>query len=56
MALSVGGGVEVGLNRAVGLQVANFEYVRSWLAPLNGTDFNQGFRFTSGFTLHIGTW
>ena len=56
VALSVGGGLEVPLNRAIGLQVANVEYIRSWLAPMNGTDFNQGFRFTSGVTLHLGTW
>ena len=56
LALSIGGGLEVPINHALGLQVANVEYVHSWLAHLNGIDFNQGFRITSGFTLHIGTW
>ena len=54
--LSVGGGLQVGLTRAFGLQVANVEYVHSWLDHLNGTDFNQGLRITAGLTLHLGNW
>lgn len=54
--LPVGGGVNVKLNPALSLQVANLEYVRSWLGNLNGENFDNGFRFSTGITLNVGTW
>jgi len=56
MSLSIGGGLDVGLNRALALRLGNFDYVRSWMGHLNGVDFDHGFRFSSGLVLRIGTW
>lgn len=53
---SVGGGLDVGLNRGLAVRVANLEYVRSWLGQLNGTDFDHGVRFNIGLVLRVGTW
>jgi hypothetical protein len=52
----LGGGVDYRLNAAVALRVANLEYIRSWLNPVVGTDFNRGVRFTTGVVLPLGTW
>jgi hypothetical protein len=54
--VSVGGGLDVGLNRGLALRVANLEYVRSWLGHLNGRDFNRSVRFSTGLVLRMGTW
>ena len=54
--LSVGGGLDVGLNHALALRVANLDYTRSWLGNLNGTNFDHGLRFSTGLVLRVGTW
>jgi hypothetical protein len=54
--LSVGGGLDVGLNRALAVRVANLDYTRSWLGTLNGTNFDHGLRFSAGLVLRVGTW
>jgi hypothetical protein len=54
--LSVGGGLDVGINRALAVRVANIDYTRSWLGTLNGTNFDQGLRFSTGLVLRVGTW
>jgi len=54
--LSVGGAVDVGINRGLAVRVANLEYMRSWLGQLNGTDFDHGVRFSAGLVLRLGTW
>lgn len=54
--LSVGGGLDLGLNRALAVRVANLDYTRSWLGSLNGTNFDHGLRFSTGIVLRIGTW
>jgi len=56
VSLSMGGGVDYRLYSGLALRVANLDYVRSWLAPVNGIDFNRGVRFTTGVVLRIGTW
>jgi hypothetical protein len=56
LSLSFGGGVDYRLNAAFALRVANLEYVRSWLNPVAGSDFNRGIRFTTGVVLRLGTW
>jgi len=53
---SVGGGMDIKLNRALGLQLANLEYVHSWLGTLNDVNLNNGFRFSMGLVLRVGTW
>jgi hypothetical protein len=54
--IPIGGGLNVQLNSALTFQVANLEYVRSWLSDLNGENFDRGFRFSTGITLKVGTW
>lgn len=54
--LSVGGGMHIKLNRALGVQLANLEYVRSWLGNLSGISLKQGFRLSTGLVLRVGTW
>jgi len=54
--VAVGGGLDLALNRALAVRVANFDYTRSWLTELNGRNFNSGYRFSSGLVLRLGTW
>ena len=53
---AVGGGLDVALNRALALRVANVDYTRSWLGDLNGRNFDHGLRVSTGLVLRIGTW
>ena len=54
--ISTGAGLDVKLNSALAVRVANLDYMYSWLHPVAGTDYNQGVRFTTGIVLRIGTW
>jgi hypothetical protein len=54
--MAVGGGLDVALNRALALRVANLDYTRSWLGNLNGRNFDHGLRFSTGIVLRVGTW
>lgn len=54
--LAAGGGVDVRLNPAIALRLANLEYKRSWLPPANGRDYNNGLAFTVSMVLRMGTW
>jgi hypothetical protein len=56
VSLSMGGGFDYRLYPGLALRVANLDYVRSWLNPVNGIDFNRGVRFTTGLVLRLGTW
>ena len=55
-ALSAGTGLDVRLNPALALRLANIEYKRSWLPPVNGRDYNHGLSFTASMVLRMGTW
>ena len=54
--VSVGGGLDVTLSRAVAMRLMNFDYAPSWLGRLNGAYYNQGVRLSTGFILRFGTW
>jgi hypothetical protein len=54
--MSIGGGMDIRLNRALNLQLANMEYVHSWLGNLHGINLDNGFRVSTGLVLRIGTW
>jgi hypothetical protein len=56
LSLVISGGTDFRLNRALALRLANVEYVRSWLDPINGYDLNQGYRVSTGLVLRMGTW
>jgi len=53
--LFIGGGMDIKLNRALGPQLANVEYVHSWLENLNGINLNH-VRLSTGLVLRVGTW
>ena len=54
--ISTGGGLDVRVNKALAIRVANLDYMYSWLHPVARTEYNQGMRFTTGLVLRIGTW
>lgn len=56
LTMTVGGGLDVALNRALALRVANVDYTRSWLGTINGSNFDHGLRLSTGLVLRIGTW
>jgi hypothetical protein len=56
LSLSVGGGVDLRVNSAVAVRLGSVDYVHSWLARLNGTDFTHAVRFSTGLVLRVGTW
>jgi len=56
VAVSMGGGVEVALTRALAVKLANVEYMRSWMPPVNRMELNNGLRAGAGITLRFGTW
>jgi hypothetical protein len=57
-ALSVGGGLDVGISRAASLRLANFDYTHAWLG--NGTkgiaSYPHSVRWSMGLILRVGTW
>ncbi len=56
LAVSIGAGVDVGLNRALGLRLASVDYLHSWLSRMNGSDFSDGFRLSTGLIVNMGSW
>jgi hypothetical protein len=54
--LSVGGGLDVALTRALALRVASLDYARSWLGDLNGGNSDRGLRFSTSLVLRVGSW
>ena len=54
--ISVGGGLDLQLSRALALRMANFDYTRSWVPSVNGNDFGHGLRVGTGLILRLGTW
>jgi hypothetical protein len=56
LAVSIGAGVDVGINRALGLRLASVDYLHSWLSQLNGSDFRDGIRFSTGLIVNMGSW
>ena len=55
-AVSMGGGVNYRINRALGIRVAELSYGRSWAGPVFGREFSSGMKLTSGLILYMGTW
>ena len=56
IAFSTGTGIDLRINRAMEARLVSFDYIHSWLGPVAGTDFNEGFRFSVGVGLKVGTW
>jgi hypothetical protein len=55
-AFAAGTGVDLRLNPALALRLANIEYKRSWLPPVNGRDYSNGLSFTASMIIRMGTW
>jgi hypothetical protein len=56
VAFSTGTGVDLRINRVLEARLVSFDYIHSWLGHVAGTDFNEGFRFSVGLGLKVGTW
>jgi len=56
LAVSIGAGVDIGINRAIGLRLASVDYLHSWLSDMNGSDFRNGIRFSTGLIVNVGSW
>lgn len=56
LSVAVSGGLDIRLNRGLALRVVNFDYLHSWLNPLNGYEFNNAYRVSTGLVLRVGTW
>jgi len=56
ISLSAGAGLDVAMNRALALRVANIEYLHSSVETLNGNHFDRGLRFSAGLVLRVGPW
>ena len=55
-AISAGSGVDLKLNNALTLRVANLDYSHAWSNELNGISYRHSLQFTSGLVLRMGTW
>jgi len=55
-AIAMGTGVDYKLNNALAWRVASLDYQHSWNNQLNGTNYQDGLRFTMGIVLRMGTW
>jgi hypothetical protein len=55
-ALAVGGGVDFAVNRALTIQVAQFDYQYNSTAAIWGQGITNSTKLTSGLVLRMGTW
>jgi len=56
LAVSLGAGVDIGINRALGYRLASVDYLHSWLSRLNGSDLSDGLRISTGLIVNMGSW
>jgi hypothetical protein len=54
--LHAGGGLKVRLNSVFEVRVADLSYEHTWLAPMNGLQYRNGFKLSWGLVLRMGTW
>ena len=55
-ALRAGAGLKLNVNSAIAIKVATVDYTKSWVTPLNGSDFSNGLQITAGLVVKMGTW
>lgn len=55
-AFAAGMGLDLQLNHALALRLADVEYTRSWTQDLNGFPAPRGIQVKVGLVLHMGTW
>jgi len=51
-----GGGVDLKLTSALGLRLAQLDYMHSWHSRLSGVSYTDNLRFTAGLVVRFGTW
>ncbi len=56
IALSVGGGLDMGLTRAAFLRVANVDYTHAWVPSGTIASYPNSVRFSMGIVLRVGNW
>jgi hypothetical protein len=54
--LQAGGGLNVRLNSAFELRIADVAYEHTWLASMNGLQYRNAFKLSWGLVLRMGTW
>jgi hypothetical protein len=55
-AMHAGGGVNLRLNNALELRLADLKYEHSWISPLNGIQYKNAVGFSGGLVINMGTW
>ncbi len=55
-AMHFGGGLNLRLNNALELRVANVSYEHSWLGPMHGIQYRNAVQFSGGLVIRMGTW
>jgi hypothetical protein len=55
-AASVGGGVDLTVNRAFAIRLGNIDHLWSTIGDFNDVSYAHGFRISSGAVLRLGTW
>jgi hypothetical protein len=55
-AVGAGAGIDVRLNRAVALRLANLEYRHAWMNDPRMRDYRTSIRLSSGLVLQMGSW
>jgi hypothetical protein len=55
-AASVGGGVDLTVNRAFAIRLGNVDHLWSTIGDFNNVSYAHGLRFSSGAILRLGTW
>jgi hypothetical protein len=56
LAIHAGGGVNLRLNNALELRLADLKYEHSWIGPLNGIQYRNAVGFSGGLVINMGTW
>ena len=55
-AASVGGGVDLTVNRAFAIRLGNVDHLWSSIGDFNNVSYARGLRFSSGAVLRLGNW
>ena len=55
-AASVGGGVDLIVNRAFAIRLGNIDHLWSTIGDFNDVSYAHGFRVSSGAVLRLGNW
>ena len=54
--MHMGGGLNLRLNNALELRMANVSYEHTWMGPLNGVQYRNAVQVSGGLVIRMGTW